>query len=166
MPDLGQEAVLAHDGDDHADTDSNVNFLRSLIVNRDKKRVKNRKEEEMLKKIEAEARAMAQSKEEEGNKNKSSYNRKKQVTTLFPTEEEKKRARVIKTPVDGGNSVVLNILGRTTDHNGRVIEINKPIVKNSYEMPEILVKKCPINVLEIVDGELIKGTLSVKDRSQ
>ena len=33
-------------------------------------------------------------------------------------------------------------------------------------MPEILVKKCPINVLEIVDGEMIKGTLSVKDRSQ
>ena len=108
--------------------------------------------------MKAEAIAEAQAKEHEKNKKSNTYANKKQVTTLFPTEEENRKARVIKTTdIHGGSSTVLNIPGRTTDHKGRIIEISKPIVKNSYDLPEILQKKCPIDVTEITDGEIIKS---------
>ena len=50
--------------------------------------------------------------------------RRKTINTLLPTEEEKKKARVIRrsttpstgTPANGETSVILDIPERTTDH--------------------------------------------------
>ena len=80
--------------------------------------------------------------------------RKSKITTLLPTEEEKKKARVIyKSPTRAGkdqeSTVLLDIPERTTDHNGRLLEINKPIIKNAYDLPEILFKKCQIAMGEV-----------------
>lgn len=52
-----------------------------------------------------------------------------------------------------------DIPGRTTDHNGRILEIRKPVVRNQYELPEILQKKCMMAIGEIEDGEVIPSSL-------
>ena len=84
---------------------------------------------------------------------------------MLPTDEEKKKARVLyRSPsisigLKDEKSVILDIPERTTDHNGRLIEINKPIIKNAYDLPEILFKKCQITVGEISTREIIPSSL-------
>ena len=93
--------------------------------------------------------------------------RKKTISTLLPTEEEKKKARVIRrstspatgTPANGETSVILDIPERTTDHLGRILEINKPRVRNPWDMPEILLKKCRLEVGEIGAASAEPSTL-------
>ena len=49
--------IEAYDGEQHTQTNENVEYLRALVMNRDRKRIANRKEEERKRKAEAEAQA-------------------------------------------------------------------------------------------------------------
>lgn len=40
-----QDEIEAYDGDKHTQTNENVDYLRALVINRDKKRAANRREE-------------------------------------------------------------------------------------------------------------------------
>ena len=52
-----QVEIEDYDGENHTQTNENVEYLRALVVNRDRKRIANRKEEERKRKAEAEAQA-------------------------------------------------------------------------------------------------------------
>lgn len=92
--------------------------------------------------------------------------RKKTISTLLPTDEEKKKARVIRrvspgigTPITGETSVILDIPERTTDHEGRILEISKPRIRNPGDLPEILLKKSRMEVANIGPAEAEPSSL-------